>query len=159
MSGKGTAGLLDPAVPIREQQPEAEHDETIRKYKRRTQMSNADTFRRMMSYFADGDMEGLRTVVDANVDSLGMGPVEATYGFEALMEGFPDGGTFDAEVADVLELDDRVAALIHVTATYGDKTLSYEVVEWATYENGKMIHRRVYSNNTARIMEFFAELS
>ena len=122
-------------------------------------MSNADVFRQMMSYFADGDVEGLKTVVDGNVDSLGMGPVDATYGFEALMDGFPEGGTFDVELADVLELDDRVAALIHVTASYGDKSLSYEVVEWATYENGKMIQRRVYSNDTARIMEFFAEFS
>lgn len=122
-------------------------------------MSNADIFRQTMSYFADGDMAGLRTVLDDNVDSLGMGPVEATYGFDALMAGFPQGGTFDVEVADVLEHDDRVTALIHVTATYGDKSLSYEVVEWATYENGKMIKRRVYSNDTARIMEFFAEFS
>ena len=123
------------------------------------QMSNAAIFRQIMSYFADGDVEGLRTVVGANVDSLGMGPVEATYGFEALMGGFPEGGTFDVNVADVLELGDRVAALIHVTATYGDRSLTYDVVEWATFESGKMVQRRVYSNDTARIMEFFSELS
>lgn len=75
------------AVPISEKQQKGWHDKTIIEFDRGVQMSNADVFSQMMSYFADGDVEGLRTVIGDNVDSLGMGPVDATYGFEALMDG------------------------------------------------------------------------
>jgi len=75
------------------------------------------------------------------------------------MAGFPRNVTFDVEVADVLGHDDIVSALVHVTAKSGDDSLSYDIAEWARYEDGKMIERRVYSNDTARIMEFFEQIT
>lgn len=121
-------------------------------------MSNTDAFRRTITYFTSGDAEGLKTVLDENIYSLGLGAVDATHGIEALVAGFPEGGEFEVEVADVHSEGDRVSALLHVKATYGDQSISYDIAEWGTYRDGKMTERRVYSNDTARIMEWFSRL-
>ena len=57
---------------------------------------------------------------------------------------------------DVLANDEHAVQLMNVTATRGDKTLQYRTAEIYHMKDGKITARWAFSDDTARILEFFA---
>ena len=70
---------------------------------------------------------------------------------------FPDGPRVTAEIHDVVANDEHVVGLITATATAGDQTLEYKTAEILHFTDGKITERWAFSDDTARIDEFFSQ--
>ena len=121
---------------------------------------NAVAFRQCIEAFNSGDMEASAALIDADIVWHSIGTTEPIRGVEALAESamaFPDGPEVKAEIHDVVANDDHVVGLINATATAGDQTLEYRTAEILHFANGKVTERWAFSDDTARINEFFSQ--
>lgn len=59
------------------------------------------------------------------------------------------------EVHDVVASDDHAAVMITARAVRGDRTLEYRVAEFYDLRDGKVTKRWAFSDDTARIADFF----
>lgn len=88
-----------------------------------------------------------------------IGGTEPVRGRAAMVEGLGGGSddfTITAELHDVTVSDDHVIALVKAHATRGDQTLDYNTAEIYHVKDGKVTERWAFSDDTARIVEFFA---
>lgn len=88
-----------------------------------------------------------------------IGGSEPVRGKAAMIEGLGGGSdefTITADLHDVTVSDDHVVALVKAHATRGDKTLDYNTAEIYHVKDGKVTERWAFSDDTARIVEFFA---
>jgi ketosteroid isomerase-like protein len=105
-----------------------------------------------------GDMSKAFDNVDDDIVWHEIGRDEPIRGKEALMErmtGMPEGATISTETHDVVANDDHTIQLVTATATIGDRKLVYRTAEIYHMRDGKITERWAFSDDTARINEFF----
>jgi ketosteroid isomerase-like protein len=105
-----------------------------------------------------GDMSKAFDNVDDDIVWHEIGRDEPIRGKQALMErftGMPEGATISTETHDVVANDDHTIQLVTATATIGDQKLVYRTAEIYHMRDGKITERWAFSDDTARINEFF----
>jgi ketosteroid isomerase-like protein len=105
-----------------------------------------------------GDMSKAFDNVDDDIVWHEIGRDEPIRGKQALMErmsGMPEGATISTETHDVVANDDHTIQLVTATATMGDRKLVYRTAEIYHMRDGKITERWAFSDDTARINEFF----
>ena len=105
-----------------------------------------------------GDMSKAFDNVDDDIVWHEIGRDEPIRGKQALMErmsGMPEGATISTETHDVVANDDHTIQLVTATATLGDRKLVYRTAEIYHMRDGKITERWAFSDDTARINEFF----
>lgn len=119
---------------------------------------NASTVRKAIDALNNGDYEGFGDLVHDDVVWHIIGSPEPVRGKAAMAEGLGGGSsdfTITAELHDVTSSDDHVVALVKAHATKGDQTLDYNTAEIFHVKDGKVTERWAFSDDTARITEFF----
>jgi ketosteroid isomerase-like protein len=122
---------------------------------------NATTFRRLIDGFNSGDMEAVMSMVADDIVWYSIGLAEPLRGADALAASalnFPEGVTVSAEIHDVVANDEHVVGLIKATATADGETFEYRTAEILHFTDGKVSERWAFSDDTARITEFFSQL-
>ena len=119
---------------------------------------NAKILRDMAEQMDGGDMEAAMSVLADDVVWHEIGRTEPTVGKQALMQRYAESvGDFevDAKTHDVVANDEHAVQLMDVTARRGGKTLEYRTAEIYHMSDGKITARWAFSDDTARIVEFF----
>ncbi len=121
---------------------------------------NVAVLRRLSDAMNSGtDLEA--AVADLIADDIEwheIGRSEPTVGKEALRERYQQAmGTFEikADEHDTLANDTHAVQLMNVTATKDGRTLQYRTAEIYHLKDGKITARWAFSDDTARILEFF----
>ena len=120
---------------------------------------NAKLLRDMGDRMKAGDFEAAFDVMSDDVVWHEIGRAEPTRGKQALGERYAESiGDFeiDADVHDVVANDEHAIQLMNVTARRGGKTLEYRTAEIYHMTDGRITERWAFSDDTARIVEFFA---
>jgi uncharacterized protein len=120
---------------------------------------NAKILRDLDERMKDGDFQARFDILAENVEWYEIGRDEPTRGKEALGRRYQESvGDFEikTDLHDVLANDAHAVQLMNVTATRGDKTLQYRTAEIYHMKDGKITARWAFSDDTARIVEFFA---
>lgn len=120
---------------------------------------NAARYRAMSAATSEGDMSGLDEAIADDVAWWEIGATEPVRGKQALMERMQSFGDYNmtAELHDVVANDDHLIALLAVTATKGDATLSYRTAEiYHVNEAGQVTERWAFSDDTQAIKDFFS---
>jgi ketosteroid isomerase-like protein len=125
----------------------------------RTEHPNATLVRRGLEAFNTGDMQSIDQFIADDVVWHQIG-AETVRGKQAMAEATP-GGNVDwqitADVHDVVANDDHAIALVEATATRPDgRTLTYRTAEIMHIRGGKLTERWAFSDDTQRIIDFFA---
>ncbi len=105
------------------------------------------------------DYEGFGAMIADDVVWHMIGVPEPVRGKAAMTEGLGGGSsdfTITAELHDITASDDHVIALVKAHATKGDQTLDYNTAEIFHVSDGKVTERWAFSDDTARITEFFS---
>lgn len=121
---------------------------------------NAATFRQLIDAFNNMDMEAAAGLIDSDVVWNSIGSAEPLRGVDAVAGSglnFPEGLEIKAEIHDVVASDDHVVGLVKATATVGDQTFEYRTAEILHFAAGKVTERWTFSDDTARIAEFFSQ--
>ena len=119
---------------------------------------NAKVLRDMADRMKAGDFQAAFDVLADDVVWHEIGSAEPTRGKQALGERYTESvGDFeiDAEAHDVLANDEHAIQLMNVTARRGGKTLEYRTAEIYHMTDGKITERWAFSDDTAKIVEFF----
>jgi hypothetical protein len=104
------------------------------------------------------DYEGFGAMIADDVVWHMIGVPEPVRGKAAMTEGLGGGSsdfTITADLHDVTASDDHVIALVKAHATKGDQSLDYNTAEIFHIKDGKVTERWAFSDDTARIVEFF----
>ena len=120
---------------------------------------NAQKVRAAIDALNKEDYEGFGDLVADDVVWHIIGSSEPVRGKAAMAEGLGGGSsdfTITAELHDVTASDDHVVALVKAHATRGDQTLDYNTAEIFHVKDGKVTERWAFSDDTARIVDFFA---
>jgi ketosteroid isomerase-like protein len=122
---------------------------------------NAALVRHALDSLNSGDMQRLTDILADDVEWFEIGRDEPIRGRDALatrygMGGPPPDFEITAKLHDVVANDDHTIALVTATATRGDKTLTYRTAEIMHVKDGNVTTRWAFSDDTARINEFFA---
>jgi len=88
---------------------------------------------------------------------------ETLYGKDAVVASMSDmeefgADAFDIEIHDVVGNDEHVIGLVATTLNMGDQSFTYRTAEIAHMKDGKLTERWAFSDDTQRIIEFFASL-
>ena len=119
---------------------------------------NAATFRKLLDAFNTGDMQDMSDRLDDNVVWHEIGRAEPIRGKAALAartSGAASSYTIEGKLHDVVANDDHLIALVDATATRDGQTFSYKVAEIYHVKDGKVTERWAFSDDTARINDFF----
>lgn len=65
---------------------------------------------------------------------------------------------FDIDIHDVVGNDEHVIGLVTTTLNMGGQSFSYRTAEIAHMKDGKLTERWAFSDDTQRIIEFFASM-
>lgn len=106
-----------------------------------------------------GDIQAATAGLADDVEWHEIGRSEPTRGKAALEQRYQESmGDYEikAQTHDVVGNDDHVVQLVNVTATRGGRTLEYRTAEIYHVRDGKITARWAFSDDTARIVEFFA---
>jgi ketosteroid isomerase-like protein len=106
----------------------------------------------------DGNLEAAAEGLADDVEWHEIGRSEPTRGKAALQARMGDLSDFEirATTHDVVGNDEHVVQLVNVTATKSDgSSLDYRTAEIYHVRDGKITARWAFSDDTARIMEFF----
>ncbi len=120
---------------------------------------NAKLVREGLEAFDRGDME---TYADSVSDDVVWHQIGAPTlrGKQALAESMPGGDVdwqISAKVHDVVANDEHAIALVEAHATRGDgRTLDYRTAEIMHLRDGKLVERWAFSDDTQKIIDFFA---
>lgn len=120
---------------------------------------NATILRDLADRMKAGDMQAAFSVLADDVEWHEIGRAEPTRGKEALAQRYAEAmGDFEVvpETHDVVANDDHAVQLMDVTARRGEATLKYRTAEIYHMKDGVITARWAFSDDTARIMEFFA---
>jgi len=119
---------------------------------------NAKALRELSDRMEAGDFEASFEALADDVVWYEIGRAEPTRGKEALGQRYAESlGDYEivAKTHDIVANDEHAVALMEVTAKRGDKTLEYRTAEIYHMKDGKITARWAYSDDTARIVEFF----
>jgi ketosteroid isomerase-like protein len=122
---------------------------------------NAALARQAIDALNTGNTQALADMIADDVEWHEIGRAEPIRGKQAVAERFGMGGPppdFDikGELHDVVGNDDHTVALVTATATRAGKTLVYRTAEIMHVKDGKITARWAFSDDTAKIIEFFA---
>jgi ketosteroid isomerase-like protein len=122
---------------------------------------NAALVRQALDSLNSGDMQRLTDILAEDVEWHEIGRAEPIRGKDALAARYGMGGPapdfeINAALHDVVANDDHTVALVTATATRGGKTLVYRTTEIMHVTDGKITARWAFSDDTAKINEFFA---
>jgi uncharacterized protein len=119
---------------------------------------NAKLLRDLGDRMKAGDFEAAFDVMVDDVEWHEIGRVEPTRGKQALGQRYAESvGDYeiDADLHDVVANDEHAVQLMNVTARRGDKTREYRTAEIYHMKDGKITARWAFSDDTARIVDFF----
>ena len=119
---------------------------------------NAAMVRELLEGFNTGQMQGLTEHISDDVEWHEIGRAEPIRGKAALGARMTEAEadyTIEGKLHDVVANDDHTIALVDATATRGGKTFTYKVAEIYHIKDGKLTERWAFSDDTARITEFF----
>jgi ketosteroid isomerase-like protein len=87
-----------------------------------------------------------------------IGAKEPIRGKQAMVDGIGGGDqwTITPEIHDIVANDTHAVALVRAHADRGGKTLDYDTAEIMHMKDGKCTERWAFSDDTARIIEFFS---
>lgn len=120
---------------------------------------NATLLRDLAERMSSGDMEAAMAAISDDVEWHEIGRDEPTRGKQALGQRYAESvGDFEIQAVthDVVANDEHAVQLLDVTARRGDKTLEYRTAEIYHLRDGKITARWAFSDDTARIVAFFA---
>jgi ketosteroid isomerase-like protein len=122
---------------------------------------NATLVRKALDGLNTGNEQGFVDVVADDIEWHEIGRAEPIRGKQALGERFGMAGPapdfeIRGETHDVVANDDHVIALVTATAKRNGKTLVYRTAEIMHVKDGKITARWAFSDDTAKINEFFA---
>lgn len=136
-----------------------EQQRTMSAMQTKMEHPNATLLREALEAFNRGDIQGFAELLADDIVWNQIG-AETLRGKEAMAASMPGGGEVDwqitAEVHDVVANDDHAIALVEATATRGGRTLKYRTAEIMDMRDGKVAERWAFSDDTQRIIEFFA---
>ncbi len=121
---------------------------------------NVAAVRRWSEQMESGNWEAMADALSDDVEWHEIGRDEPTRGKAALMERMGQSWgdvTIEAKTHDILGNDDHVVQLVEVVARRGDETFNYRTAEILHVRDGKVSARWAFSDDTARIMEFFGQ--
>ena len=122
---------------------------------------NATAFRRLIEGFNSGDSESVISLIAGDIVWHSIGLAEPLRGADTLAANalnFPEGLDVTAEIHDVVANDEHVIGLITATVVAGDLTFEYRTAEILHFRGGKVSERWAFSDDTARITEFFSQI-
>ena len=123
-----------------------------------TDHPNAALVRKGMDAFDRGDMQAFADLIADDVvwHQIG-GPT--LHGKQELAASMP-GGDVDwnitATLHDVVANDTHAVSLVEATATRDGQSLTYRTAEIMHVRDGKLVERWAFSDDTQRIVDFFA---
>ena len=123
-----------------------------------TEHPDVTRYREAMDAFNEGDMQRF---ADMTADDVVWHQIGAPtlHGKQELASSMP-GGDVDwqitGELHDAVASDEHLIALVEAHATRGDKTLDYRTAEIMHVRDGKITERWAFSDDTQRIIDFFA---
>jgi ketosteroid isomerase-like protein len=120
---------------------------------------NAAMMRAATEAMNTGNMQAMTDLIADDVVWYEIGRSEPIRGKQALAERMMAGSRdweVAAELHDVVANDDHVIALVQAHATRNGKTLDYRTAEITHVRDGKITARWAFSDDTARIVDFFA---
>jgi len=125
---------------------------------------NVSILRRLSDQMSGGmDAGAIEAIMDEaladDVEWHEIGRSEPTIGKAAMKErvaaGFGE-TEINAKEHDTVANDTHAVQLMNVTARRGDKTLNYRTAEIFHMKDGKITARWAFSDDTAKIVEFFS---
>lgn len=120
---------------------------------------NAKALRDMGERMKAGDFAAALDLLADDVEWYEIGRTEPTRGKQALQQRYLESqGDFeiDADTHDVVANDEHAVQLTEVVARRGGRTLEYRTAEIYHMRDGKITARWAFSDDTARITEFFS---
>jgi len=120
---------------------------------------NAARYRQLASAMRAGDMKSLADSISDDIEWWEIGAPEPVRGKRALLDRMQalSSYEFSGDLHDVVANDDHMIALLNVTATKGDKSLSYRTAEiHHVNADGQIAKRWAFSDDTKAIIDFFA---
>lgn len=119
---------------------------------------NATIVREMAEAASRGDFETAASYVAEDVVWHEIGRSEPRRGMAEMQASRATLERYEItwEPHDVIANDDHVVALGTATAVDGARTLTYRTAEIYHVRNGKVVERWAFSDDTQRIMDFFA---
>jgi ketosteroid isomerase-like protein len=105
-----------------------------------------------------GNFEQALSAVADDVEWHEIGRSEPSRGKQAMLQRFAELAgevQITTDMHDVLANDEHTVQLMNVTARRGDETFHYRTAEIYHIKDGKITARWAFSDDTARIMEFF----
>ncbi|HEX2155085.1 MAG TPA: nuclear transport factor 2 family protein [Acidimicrobiia bacterium] len=121
---------------------------------------NVTAYREVHERMQQGDVEGVFDVLADDVvwHQIG-GPT--LHGKDSVMEAMSglEGVEFDIDVHDVVGNGEHVIGLVEATVGMGDEAFRYRTAEIAHFRDGKVTERWAFSDDTQRIIDFFASAS
>ena len=120
---------------------------------------NATLVRESMEAFNRGDIQSYADFVADDVvwHQLGAETVRGKQALADAMQGAEADWKITTKVHDVVANDEHAIALVEATATRdGGRTLNYRTAEILHIRDGKLTERWAFSDDTQRIIEFFA---
>lgn len=110
--------------------------------------------------FGAGNVRAIVDLLDDDVVWHQIGVPQPLRGREAVAAAMPAIGevdfTIDTELHDVVANDEHAIALVNATAHRGGRTLEYRTAEIMHVRDGRVVERWAFSDDTARIVDFFA---
>ena len=121
---------------------------------------NAVVFRQALEKLMAGETEALRSLIADDVVWWQIGSDQPVRGLAALLAQMQtyEGAEFKLDIHDVLANDEHTVALVTATVGAGDQAFSYRTAEIVHITDGKITERWAFSDDTAAINDFFAEL-
>jgi ketosteroid isomerase-like protein len=121
---------------------------------------NVTILRRLGERMKAGDMMGaMEEALADDVEWHEIGRAEPIRGKAALAQRYAESAddfSIDADDHDTVANDEHAVQLVNVTARRGDKSLNYRTAEIYHMKDGKITARWAFSDDTAKIVEFFA---
>ena len=121
---------------------------------------HATRYRELSAAMNAGDMSGMDTSIADDVVWWEIGAANPVRGKPALMERMQAfaGYNIAVDLHDVVANDDHLVALVSVTATKGESSLTYRTAEiHHVNQNGQVSERWAFSDDTQAIIDFFGD--
>ncbi len=119
---------------------------------------NAARYRQLTAALEAGDMASLADDIADDIEWWEIGASEPVRGKQALLERMQAFAAYQisADLHDVVANDDHLIALLNVTASKGDESLSYRTAEiHHVNADGQVTERWAFSDDTQAIIDFF----
>ncbi|HEU4319724.1 MAG TPA: nuclear transport factor 2 family protein [Acidimicrobiia bacterium] len=123
---------------------------------------NVAVYREVHENLQKGNFQAAFDALDDEVvwHQLGAETLHGKDAVVAVMSGMEEFGAdnFDIDIHDVVGNGEHVIGLVTTTLNMGDQSFSYRTAEIAHMKDGKLTERWAFSDDTQRIIEFFASM-